>query len=620
MHSLLTRQLDKVDTSRPEGVHALLELVDLAYCEYEQDQKRTDRSTHLMAEELEEINTQLEASAETISVQNMRFQAALDNMPQGLSLFDRDGHLVVCNRRFEEMYQLPSGFIVTGRSLADILAACAAHGPDDDMGHRLLTLQHVAMSVIDRSTLEQTWPDGRIISIARSALKDGGYLDTISDITDSRRAMARIAHMARYDALTDLPNRSHFNERLHDASHHAARGELCAVLCLDLDRFKAVNDTLGHPVGDALLIEVSHRLRAGIRDIDTAARFGGDEFAIILRQLKSTRESHDVAQRLVNSLCAPYVIQGHNVSIGTSIGVAIMDTDHTDLSELMRNADVALYKAKADGRGRFQPYVAELSAQLDQRRDLERDLRDALAKQQFELHLQPQVDTIDGTTTGFEALLRWRCPARGLLMPADFLPLCEELNLMDEIGGWALKTACLEATHWPEHMRVAVNISPSQFKAGKLVTMVLAALEASDISPSRLELEIAERFISGAHPDMPLILNQLKQLNVRVTLDDFGQTGSLRYIRELPFDRVKIDPSYIHELGTSRDSRAVVRAVTSLCVELGMDLTAEGVETQDQLDILKAEHCLSAQGYWLGTPLETSVVRQQFAIRRKINI
>jgi len=354
VHKRLVQHLAKVDLGSPGGLDALLGIVDQAYLEHDLERKRSERSSALMAEELEELCEKLHASTATIRLQNLRFQAAQDNMPQALSLFDKDGNLVVCNRRFREMYQLSEGYDPNGKKLLDILTHCVVHGPVLNLENRSLTLQHVAMNVSTGSVLEQVWPDGRIISIARSMIQDGGYLDTTSDVTENRKAIAQIAHMAHHDSLTGLPNRCLYRERLTDAVQHARRGEQCAVLYLDLDRFKAVNDTLGHPIGDALLIEVSARLKANVRDIDTLSRLGGDEFAIILRQLKSRDETHGFAKRVIKNLCMPYVIDGHDVSIGASVGIAIIDAWLNDPDEVMRNADRALYKAKADGRGVFR--------------------------------------------------------------------------------------------------------------------------------------------------------------------------------------------------------------------------------------------------------------------------
>ena len=355
MHKLLARQLAKVDLDSAAGRAALLALVDGAYAEHDLERRRNDRSTGLMAQELDELYAQLQQSMSIIEQQNLRFQAALDNMSQSLCLFDRDGRLVVCNRRFLELYRLPDSYAPVGQALAAILLHSAAHGTDD-AGRRRLSDEHVAMAADAATALEQEWPGGQVIAIARNRIEDGGYLDTMSDISASRQATARIMHMARHDALTELPNRALFRERLLEVVEHARRGELCAVFCLDLDRFKAVNDSFGHPVGDALLVEVSARLRACVREIDTVARLGGDEFAILVRQLVSPEETHGLAARIIHDLCQPYSLDGHAVSIGTSIGIAIIDHLRHDRVELVRNADQALYQAKSAGRGVFRVY------------------------------------------------------------------------------------------------------------------------------------------------------------------------------------------------------------------------------------------------------------------------
>ncbi|WP_373990811.1 diguanylate cyclase domain-containing protein [Duganella sp. BuS-21] len=355
MHKLLARQLAKVDLDSAAGLPALLELVGNAYTEHDQERRRSDRSTGLMAEELDELYAQLQQSMALIAQQNLRFQAALDNMSQSLCLFDRDGRLVVCNRRFLQLYRLPDSYQPIGQPLAAILehsAALAQLAPADAAQRRAA---HVALAL--GAALEQHWAGEQVVAIARNRIDDGGYLDTMADITASHQATARILHMARYDALTDLPNRTLYRERLLNVVEHARRGELCAVFCLDLDRFKAVNDNFGHPVGDALLVEVSARLKACVREVDTVARLGGDEFAILLRQLVSAEQTHGLAERIIHDLCQPYELDGHLVSIGASIGIAIVNRTHNDPETLMCYADQALYQAKHAGRGVFRQYL-----------------------------------------------------------------------------------------------------------------------------------------------------------------------------------------------------------------------------------------------------------------------
>ncbi len=606
--ALLDRQIAKATTSDGTlDVQGLMALVAAAYSEKDLDRRRADRASELMAQELQE-------TMEAMEIQNLRFKAALDNMSQGLCLFDKDGRLAVCNQRFLEIYDYPAKVAPIGERLRDLLGRSAALTGVDALERRLLIDEHAEMDVSVGESLEQTWPDGRIISILRKPVADGGYLDTIADITESRVASARIAHLARHDALTDLPNRVLLRERLNEAVQDGRRGATCAVLCLDLDRFKMVNDTLGHPVGDALLVTVSRRLKALVRATDTVARLGGDEFAIIQRHMSSPTEPAVLATRIINELSRPYQINGHNVQIGVSIGIEMIDDNSRDPDEALRNADLALYKAKADGRGQFRLFEPALHALATHRRQLEMDLRAALEHDQFEVYYQAQVDLKSSDITGFEALVRWRHPTRGLVSPADFIPLTEEMGLIDKVGAFVLETACRDAMSWPDSVRVAVNLSAVQFKTNRLVGLVDRALNRTGLPASRLELEITESVMLDDSSGVLSQLRQLKRLGVHISLDDFG-TGysSLSYIRNFPFDKIKIDRSFVQEVGSNADSLAIVRAVAGLCGSLGIATTAEGVETEDQLRILTEEKCDSVQGFLFSKPVPLAETHALFA-------
>lgn len=436
-----------------------------------------------------------------------------------------------------------------------------------------------------------------------------GSVGVAIDITERRVAEARIAHLAHHDPLTDLPNRTLFRIRLEEALARARRGEHFAVCCLDLDHFKDVNDALGHPVGDALLQAATERLKAALRPTDTVARLGGDEFAVIQSSLEQPADAKALAERLIASLAPPFEIEGHHVVIGTSVGIAVAPEDGVDPDLLMRNADLALYGAKADGRGRYRFFEPEMNHRMQARRALELDLRRALEADEFELMYQPLVSVATRTVCGFEALLRWRHPTRGLVLPDRFVPLAEAIGLIVPIGAWVLHRACAEAATWPGAPRVAVNLSAVQFTSDALVDTVAAALRDSGLDPQRLELEITETAMLQDTEKMLEMLHRLKALGVGIAMDDFG-TGysSLSYLQRFPFDKVKIDRSFVANLGRTKEASAIVGAVIDLCAGLAMSTTAEGIETESQLAALAGTGCTEAQGYYISHPRPASEV------------
>ena len=416
-------------------------------------------------------------------------------------------------------------------------------------------------------------------------------------------ARRRSPHLAHHDSLTGLANRILLRTRLDEAVARAQRGEACAVLCLDLDHFKDVNDTLGHPVGDRLLQAVTERILAEVRDQDTVARLGGDEFAIVQIGVRHPRGAATLAQRLVETLGAPFDLDGHHVIVGASIGIAVAPEDGPDPDQLLRNADMALYRAKAAGRGAFRFFEPEMNNYAQLRRSLQIDLRRAIEAHEFELFYQPQVRLQTRRISGFESLLRWRHPERGLVMPERFIPLAEETGLIVSLGEWALREACRVAAGWPGREKVAVNLSPVQFASARLVAAVSEALEHSGLDPARLELEITETVMLRDTEATLATLHRLKALGVSIALDDFG-TGysSLGYLQRFPFDKVKIDKSFVKNLAETRTSGAIVRAIVSLCTALDMSTTAEGVETEAQYLALAALGCTEAQGYLFSQP------------------
>jgi diguanylate cyclase (GGDEF)-like protein len=439
-----------------------------------------------------------------------------------------------------------------------------------------------------------------------------GYLVAVVDITERQKAEARIAYMAHHDGLTNLANRELYQERLRESLEQSQPGhKRVAVLCVDLDLFKNVNDSFGHPMGDRLLKVVAERLKSEVRGNNLVARLGGDEFAVILASDVSPNEASDHAARLIKVLSASYDIDGIEVVIGASIGIALSPGDGESCEELMRNADMALYRAKSDGGGVHRFFEKEMDRQAQKRRDMELDLRRAFANGEFEVHYQPLVDIAADRISGFESLLRWQHPEKGMISPADFIPVAEDIGLIVALGEWVLREACTEAVKWPADIKVAVNLSPMQFRSRNLVQVVISALAHSGLSPKRLELEITESVFLAETEANLAILHQLRELGVSISMDDFG-TGysSLSYLRSFPFDKIKIDRSFVKDLAQRSDCVAIVRAISGLGRSLNITTTAEGVETMDQLDWLRAEGCNEVQGFLFSAAKPAAEVEQ----------
>ncbi len=543
--------------------------------------------------------------------QLLRFETALSNMLQGLLMVDHTGHVLVVNRRFHELAGLPPDAVQLGMSYAELMELVITVGC---IHHEDLTAirrhREEMISGNARTTFVWELRDGRVFSVTHQPMEEG-WLTTYEDITEQRAAEATIAYLAQHDPLTDLPNRSLFHEKLEHAMAFARRGRLLALHCLDIDHFKAINDTLGHPIGDGLLQAIARRLQDSLRDTDTVARLGGDEFAIVQTAIATPLDAIELAGRLSEQIEQPFDIDGHQIVIGTSIGIALAPQDSVDADQLLKCADLALYRAKSDGRGVYRLFQAEMDAAMQARRLLELDLRQALPGRQLELFYQPVIDVRARRIAGCEALLRWQHPARGLVPPSQFIPLAEETGMIIPIGAWVLHQACMAAAAWPETMKIAVNLSAAQFKSRNLVADVAAALHESGLHPDRLELEITETVMLQDTDAVLATLHQLRALGINIAMDDFG-TGysSLSYLRRFPFDRIKIDQSFVRELGKRSDCIAIVRAVTTLGNDLGMAITAEGVETRQQLDTLEQAGCTEMQGYLFSPAVPGSAVAE----------
>ncbi|WP_456719706.1 MULTISPECIES: bifunctional diguanylate cyclase/phosphodiesterase [unclassified Bradyrhizobium] len=588
-----------------------------------------DRRLALRTRRFEEIISQLslarqqvEASQKELEEQRFRLDTAINHMGEGLCMFDAEKRLVVCNERYAKMYRLPPELLLPGTAHREIITHRIANGllkgetSDSAATQVLATLN--ALPAGEISSRVDELADGRLICVTRQPMPGGGWVATHRDVTEQRRSEAKITHMAQHDALTDLPNRVLLKEWMEQALSGArCGGPSLAVLMLDLDRFKDVNDTLGHPAGDALLKSVASRLRRCVSDTTLVARLGGDEFAVIDYVTDPVAEAGVLAERIRKALSEPIDLGDHRVTTTTSIGIAIAPRDGTDSDEVLRSADLALYSAKSGGRGSFRFFEPELDRLLQTRRSLERDMRGALANGEFELHYQPFINVASGETSGFEALLRWHHPQRGTVSPAQFIPLAEETGLIVPLGEWVLRTACAEAAKWPDDLKIAINLSPVQFRSPELVPVIVHALASSGVSPDRLELEVTETAIIQDSEAVFAALSQLHDLGVRIALDDFG-TGysSLSFLQKFPFDKVKIDRSFVSELaGATDESRRIARAVVRFAVSLGKTTTAEGVETREQLDILRADACVEVQGFHFSPAVQSEKVAQMIGGR-----
>ncbi len=558
---------------------------------------------------------------------------ALNRIRQGLCVFDEQQRLLLFNRLYAEMYELDPSQLWIGMTLRDVVDLRYAAGTGPGMPPEEYGLWRDRIGIADQIVnTEVTLRNGHVHAIHHEPTLGGGWVATFEDITKRRGAEAHVRHMAHHDALTGLPNRAQFTERLVDAlarlrgesrleDHRptsAAGSRLVAVLFLDLDHFKDVNDTLGHAAGDALLRLVAERIGRCLRSADTLARFGGDEFAVLLDEgILTSEQPAEVAQRMIGAMSQPYMLDRHEVRVGISLGITLCardDEGSTDPALLLRQADMALYEAKTTERGTYCFFEAGMHAVLHRRKEMERDLRRALAAGGLEVHFQPIVALNSRHTIGAEALARWPHPEHGMVPPAEFIPLAESAGLIGELGAWVLRAACARAAHW-DGLCLAVNLSPEQVRQPGLVELVATTLVETGFPPSRLELEITEGVLLHETATALATLSGLRALGVGIALDDFG-TGysSLSYLRSFPFSKLKVDRSFISSMATDVGTIAIVQAVATLGRSLTMRVNAEGIETEQQFELLRTMGCDEGQGYLFGHPSPADAFERRLAL------
>jgi len=549
----------------------------------------------------------LEQSESSLALQNARFDAALDAMSLGLCLIDGQERVIVCNPQFLSLFGLTEAEAAPGMALRDLidsdLLTDAVHEPGAAARGDIALLNDHTHHL----------PNGTVLVVSREPTSEGGWVCTFEDVTERHRAQNRIFHMAHHDNLTGMPNRLLFWENITQAVHALSKNQKhFAVLYLDLDRFKEVNDTLGHPVGDVLLRQVAERLRHAASERDIVARLGGDEFAVLHYCENNTTESTEtLAHAIIASIGQPYHVDQNEIIISTSVGIALAPKDGVETDHLMKNADLALYSAKSEGKSTYRFFSSKMDEDMQYRRQLETDLRRSIKLGQFQLYYQPLIRLDTGRIVAGEALMRWRHPDHGMISPAQFIPLAEETGAIEVLGEWALHQACQDALNWPEHVRVSVNLSPVQFRRPGLIDIVKAVLATSELDARRLELEITESVLLQNNAVNLEALHQLRALGLTIALDDFG-TGysSLSYLQRFPFDKLKIDQSFVRDLENRPDSLSIVQSIATLGRNLRMRTTAEGVETLAQLETITAAGCTEAQGYYFGKPMPEAEFRR----------
>ncbi len=546
-------------------------------------------------------------------LEKQRLDTAVNNIPQGLVVYDALARVTVCNRRYLEMFGLSPDVAKPGCTMQDLISHRKETGSFDGDVEEFCAaiIRNVRLGNVTHQITEA--PGGRSILIINQPLEAGGWVATIEDITERRLAEEQIRHLAHYDALTNLPNRALFHEKLKQELDRITAGAQLAVLYIDIDEFKSVNDTLGHLIGDELLKSVAASLSQCAAASDFVARLGGDEFAIVQTAVKTPADVTGLATRVFDAIREPYECLGHQVTTDASIGIALAPQHGGDLDQILKNADLAMYAAKSAGRRTYRFFEPAMDAQVRARHILEVELRQAIIDGALEVYYQPCISLEDNKITGCEALLRWRHSERGMISPAEFIPIAEDTGLINQLGEWVLTTACAEAATWPEDIKLAVNVSPVQFKSGTFALKIVAALAASGLVANRLELEITEAVLIRDDEAALAILHQLRAIGVRIALDDFG-TGysSLSYLQRFPFDKIKIDRCFVNDLGEPDGSSSIVQAIVNIAAARRMTTTAEGVETRQQQELLRALGCAEMQGYLFSPARPAAELKRMF--------
>jgi diguanylate cyclase (GGDEF)-like protein/PAS domain S-box-containing protein len=564
----------------------------------------------------------LSSSEASLAEKSQQLDAALNNMSQGLTMYDSEGHLILSNAEFQKITGLSSEQLKPGTSLADIIQARIAAGTSPEQAPTLFAKSFKEALQKGSSRTILTLRDGRTVCVTRQMMDTGGWVSIHQDITEQKRIEAQLARMASYDGLTGLANRALLTEKISEALGRSNRkGEEFSVLMLDLDRFKTVNDSLGHPAGDTLLKEVARRLKETTRETDCVARLGGDEFAVLQAVEPDQQQGAVVlSNRILHAIRQPYDLDGRTLNVGTSIGIAIAPRDGATADALIKHGDLALYQAKAEGRDRFCFFEPEMETEARENRELEDDLRRAIGRQEFELHYQTIFDLDRHRCAAVEALVRWRHPERGLIRPDQFIPFTEESGLIVPLGRWILHQACADAVKWSPRLKVCVNLSPVQFRQEDLLDVIKSTLAETGLPPQRLALEITETVLLENNEENLALLHELKKIGVSIVLDDFGiGYSSMTYLQTFPFDGIKIDQSFTQTMA-EHSGAAIVCAIAGLGRSLDMATTAEGVETVEQLTFLRAAGCQYAQGYLLSRPVPASELVFEFpdALRRDL--
>ncbi|NNU67330.1 EAL domain-containing protein [Rhizobium sp. WYCCWR 11152] len=582
----------------------LMDLVIATYRVHESDYDEIERSAETLLRENHALRGNISALSQAFDGQKKLFEIILNNLPLGLSVFDSDQRLTLSNTRFRQLFDLTDEDVIAGATIADLTAKMrGTESASAKPGRR--TGRHSSATARSSSLRRREWlmDDGRIIQSMVTILSDGSNISIHADITEDRRAAERITYLAHHDPLTGLPNRIHFREQVDATLTERRPDQQIALVHLNLDRFKSINNTMGVSAGDKILLQVAERIRASAGSENTLARLGSDEFAILQTGKQQPRNVTALAERIRRELSKPFPHGEKQVELSVSMGIAIAPEDGEETDILLKNAGVALSHAKADGRKRERFFASEMEAQIQLRHALEADLRAAVENEEFELHYQPLYDLVQRRICGFEALIRWNHPARGRVPPMDFIPLAEEVGLVVDIGRWVLHRACNDAALWPEGIKIAVNVSAIQFSSSDLTRDVSEALAAAALSPSRLELEITESVLMENLSEVLPILHALKERGIRISMDDFG-TGysSLSYLSSFPFDKIKIDKSFVNDIVDNKEAHAIMHAIILLGDALGMRVTVEGVETTEQLALLECEECDEIQGYHISPP------------------